>query len=137
MRRAAGLDFHRYEHRRQPVLPRHKFALRMLGHFGLASGIVGLSLIPGVVGYHGFEGLPWVDALLNAAMLLGGMGPVSPMQTIAGKLFASFYALYSGLVFLVVAGILVAPLIHRLLHYFHVELVDDEEPKREKHNNRH
>jgi hypothetical protein len=80
------------------------------------------SLVIGMVGYHLFEGLTWIDAFLNAAMLLGGMGPVTELHTTAGKLFAGFYALYSGLVFLLVAGVLFAPIIHRFLHRFHVEI---------------
>ncbi len=70
-------------------------------------------------GYRWFEHLSWVDAFLNAAMLLGGMGPVHPPQTVAGKLFAGFYALYAGLAFLVTAGLLFTPVLHRLLHHFH------------------
>jgi hypothetical protein len=79
------------------------------------------SLLVGVVGYHVLEGLSWVDALLNASMILGGMGPVNAIHTTAGKLFASFYAIYSGLIFLVVAGVLLAPVIHRFMHHFHLE----------------
>lgn len=115
----------RYEYHHQPLLPRRKFLLRMIGHFVVASGIVAASLLMGMTGYRLFEGLSWIDALLNSAMLLGGMGPVNPMQTTAGKLFASFYALYSGLIFLLVAGILLAPLIHRLLHHFHLDGEED------------
>ena len=76
----------------------------------------------GIFGYHVLEGLAWIDALLNAAMILGGMGPVDQVQTAAGKIFAAFYALYSGLIVLVVAGVLFAPLLHRFLHRFHLEL---------------
>jgi hypothetical protein len=72
-----------------------------------------------MAGYTYFEGLSWRDAFLNAAMLMGGMGPIERPQTDSGKLFAGFYALYAGLVFIVVAGIILAPLIHRLLHRFH------------------
>jgi hypothetical protein len=87
----------------------------------IAIGIDAGSLGLGVLGYRFLEGLSWIDALLNAAMILGGMGPVNELHSTAGKLFASFYALYSGVVFLVVAGVLFAPVVHRFLHYFHLE----------------
>jgi hypothetical protein len=111
-----------YEHRHEPLLSRAAFLARMAWHGTVALGIVIGSLGIGVLGYHFIEGLPWVDALLNASMLLGGMGPVNALQTTAGKLFASFYALYSGVVFLVIAGIIFAPLFHRFLHRFHLEV---------------
>lgn len=82
----------------------------------------------GVLGYHVFEGLDWLDALVNASMLLGGMGPVSELHTVAGKLFASFYALYSGMIFLIAVGVLFAPLLHRFLHHFHLEMEEEEAP---------
>jgi hypothetical protein len=85
--------------------------------------LIGVSLVVGVLGFHEFAGLAWVDALLNACMLLGGMGPVGDWESkpTSGKLFASGYALYAGLVFLIVAGLLVAPVFHRVLHRFHLE----------------
>jgi hypothetical protein len=113
-----------YEHRTQPLLPRHLFLLRMLRHGLLALIIVLFSLGIGVVGYRATEGMPWLDALLNAAMILGGMGPVNELHTIAGKLFASAYALFSGVAFLATVGILVAPLVHRLFHHLHLEESD-------------
>jgi hypothetical protein len=79
------------------------------------------SLVGGTLGFHSFSRLPWIDSLLNASMLLGGMGPVGDLGPTAGKLFASAYALYSGLIFLIVAGLLVTPLFHRVLHRFHME----------------
>lgn len=94
----------------------------MARHGAVAAGIVIGSLLLGVFGYHFFDDLPWIDALVDAAMLLGGMGPVSPLRTTRGKLFAAFFALYAGLIFLVAAGVLLAPVAHRLLHYFHLEL---------------
>jgi len=118
-----------FEHRSQPLLPLPTFLRRLARHGGLALAVVLGSLVLGIVGYHTFEGLEWIDATLNAAMILGGMGPVDiPMRTTAGKLFASFYALYSGLVILGAAGLLFAPLVHRLLHRFHLEL-DSESDK--------
>ena len=77
--------------------------------------------VGGSAGYHHFEGLAWVDSLLNAAMILTGMGPVNPMQSVSGKLFATFYALYSGIAFLSVMAILLAPVIHRGMHQFHLD----------------
>lgn len=111
----------RYEHRSEPLLARPKFLRRLAGHGLISLGVVGGSLGVGVLGYHAFEGLSWIDSLLNAAMILAGMGPVDRLHTAAGKLFASFYALFSGVVFLVSAGILIAPLAHRLLHRLHLD----------------
>jgi hypothetical protein len=110
-----------YEHRTAPLLPRHLFWRRMLRHGGAAVAVAVLSLAAGTVGYHAIGGLPWVDAVENASMILGGMGPVGPMPTTAGKLFASCYALYAGVIFLLVAGLLFTPVLHRLLHHFHLE----------------
>ena len=93
-----------------------------MARWSLAAGIVlAGSLALGVFGYHFIEGLPWIDALLNASMILGGMGPVDPLRSTGGKLFASFFALYSGLAIISIAGLLLAPLVHRLLHKFHLE----------------
>jgi len=98
-----------------------RFLRRQLDHVLIGLAIIALSLGLGVTGYHLFEGLGWLDALLNASMILGGMGPVDPIRTTAGKIFASFYALYSGVVFLVVVGIMMAPIVHRLLHRLHLD----------------
>ena len=108
-----------YESKKQALLPRARFARRLLGHFLVAVGVLGVSLAIGMLGYAVFERLPWIDAFLNAAMLLGGMGPVNPPQTQAGKLFAGCYALYAGLVFIVTAALLLTPMPQRLLHRFH------------------
>ena len=110
-----------YEHYKQPVLPFRAFLRRLLRHFGLAVAIVAFSLGLGIIGYHTFGGLSWVDSLLNASMILGGMGPVNPLVGNAAKIFASVYALFAGMIFLVAAGVLLAPVIHRLLHRFHAE----------------
>jgi hypothetical protein len=111
----------RYEHRSQPLLPRRHYLRRLLWHglWGLA--LILASLAIGILGYHVLEGLSWLDSLLNASMILGGMGPVNELHTNAGKLFASFYALFAGIVFLVIAGILVAPVVHRFLHRLHLD----------------
>lgn len=108
-----------YESRRQRPLRRPQFALRLGLHVAAALALLAVSLGVGVAGYRGFEGLSTLDALLNSAMLLGGMGPVNAPVTPAGKLFASAYALYAGLVFIVTAALLLTPLVHRLLHRFH------------------
>lgn len=111
---------HRFERRHEPLLPRRIFIQRVLIFLGFSLLIIGCSLGIGIVGYHYTEHLSWLDSLLNASMILGGMGPVDTIKTDAGKLFASFYALFSGMVFLVAAGVLLAPVVHRFLHAFHV-----------------
>ena len=108
-----------YEDRQQPPVELAAFLLRFARHALVAIGLLAGSLFIGMAGYARFEGLAWMDAFLNAAMLLGGMGPVDAPHTQAGKLFAGCYALYAGLVFLVAASLLVAPVAHRLLHKFH------------------
>jgi hypothetical protein len=108
-----------YEHRGQPVLPGRAFLWRLARHVGVGIVVVAGSLFGGMLGYAYFERLSWLDAFLNAAMLLGGMGPVESLATPGGKLFAGLYALYSGMVFLVVASIILAPVVHRVLHKFH------------------
>lgn len=99
-----------------------RFYHRMMRSLAYAFAIMSLSLFMGTSGYHYFENLPWVDALLNASMILGGMGPVDPMRTVAGKLFASFYALYSGLVLVGLIAIILAPVFRHVLHEFHAEV---------------
>jgi len=111
-----------FENLNQPVVSRRVFFWRMLQHTLLALAIAAGSLILGIVGYHYLGQLGWVDSLVNASMLLGGMGPVNVVNTLQGKLFISFYALYAGLVFLILAGVLLAPLLHRFLHHFHLEM---------------
>jgi len=108
-----------YEPSTHPPLPRALFIQRLLQHGGVVLALVAVSLAVGMLGYVEFEHLAPLDAFLNAAMLLGGMGPVDMPRTPAGKLFAGFYALYAGLLFLVTAGIVLAPVLHRVLHKFH------------------
>jgi hypothetical protein len=110
-----------YEPRTHRLLSRIQFARRAANHLLLALLIVALALGIGVLGYHYFAQLAWLDALLNASMILSGMGPVDTLHTPSAKLFASGYALVSGLVFIGVASLLVAPFIHRLFHKLHVE----------------
>lgn len=111
-----------FEHRREPLLTAHEFLIRQLIFLLVAVAMIFGSLVLGILGYHYLEKLAWIDALVNAAMILGGMGPVNELHTNAGKLFASFYALYSGIVFLVSVGVILAPLYHRFLHRFHLEM---------------
>ena len=110
-----------YEHRKSAPLHRKDFARRIAWHLWIAVGVVAVALGIGILGYHFFGGLDWLDSLLNASMILGGMGPVDPIPSTAGKVFASFYALFSGLVFIALSGFLLAPFVHRLLHHFHWE----------------
>jgi hypothetical protein len=118
----------RFEKRQEQRAQRRLFALRMAIYFGISTLLVGGSLAIGMLGYEHFEGLPWRDAFLNSAMLLGGMGPVDRPETNAGKVFAGCYALYAGLVFLVAIGVALAPAVHRVLHSFHVN--QDEQRER-------
>ena len=118
-----------YEHRSEALISHGAFLRRLANHGFVALGLVASSLGIGMLGYHLLEGLSWLDALVNASMLLGGMGPVDALHTPAGKLFASFYALYAGLVFLVVAGVLFVPVFHRILHRFHIDDADGDEPE--------
>lgn len=113
-----------FEHRSQPVIPRRLFIRRITSHVLLALTVIAVSLAIGVLGYRFFAGLTWIDALMNAAMILGGMGPVNELSTNSGKLFASFYALYAGVAFLAIAAVLIAPFAHRLLHRLHLEDID-------------
>jgi hypothetical protein len=108
-----------YESRNLPPLPRRHFLRRIALHAGVAFVVVLGSLIVGILGYEHYERLPFRDAFLNSAMLLGGEGPVNAPQSSGGKVFAGFYALYAGLVFIVVAALLGAPVFHRLLHKLH------------------
>lgn len=110
-----------YEHRREPLLGRQEFVRRVTRHGGMFAVVVVFSLAVGTVGYHVVARLDWTDALLNASMILTGMGPVDAMTTVPAKLFASFYALYSGIVFIAATGILLAPFLHRMLHRLHAE----------------
>jgi hypothetical protein len=110
-----------FEHSSAPLLPRPQFLRRMARHGLYALQLIAASWVVGAAGFHAWAGQSWMDAQLNAAMLLGGMGPVGEIRSDAGKVFASFYALYAGLFFIGVAAILVAPLLHRLMHGFHVK----------------
>jgi hypothetical protein len=110
-----------FEHRSKPLLPRRAFYARLARSAGIGVLVVVFALGIGMVGYRAFESMSWVDAFVNAAMILSGMGPVSPLQTDGGKIFAGCYALFSGLAFLTSLGIFFAPVFHRFLHKFHAE----------------
>ena len=114
-----------FEHRSKQLASQSVFAQRMLRYGLITTGIILFSLGIGMVGYHSFESLSWIDSLLNASMILGGMGPINTLQTSAGKIFASLYALYSGIILLASVGILVTPIFHRFTHRFHLELEDE------------
>ena len=109
-----------YEHHNTPLLSRKQFLRRVARHGGVSLLVIGSSLGAGTVGYHAFAGLGWIDSLLNASMILTGMGPVDTMTTDSAKLFASVYALYSGIVFLAAVGVLFMPFFHRIMHKLHV-----------------
>jgi hypothetical protein len=118
--------FLRFESKQQPLLPPREFAKRMAANFGIASLLIAVSLVVGMVGYAEFESMTWIDAFANASMILSGMGPLGPLQTVGGKLFAGCYALYSGLMLIVATGIILAPVVHRLLHQFHVDSTEKD-----------
>lgn len=112
-----------FENKNDPVAPKHVFVTRIVISILISFVVVAVSLGIGTWGYHAFGELTWIDALLNAAMILTGMGPVDPLKSVEGKLFATFYCLFSGIVFLTLMAIILAPIYHRFLHTFHL---DDE-----------
>ena len=113
--------FNRFEHRTQPMLSRQAFLRRMFRHGGIALIVVTVSMVIGTAGFHYLAGQETIDAFLNSAMLLGGMGPVGEIQSTEGKLFASFFALFAGLVFIAVLALLSTPVFHRIIHRFHLD----------------
>jgi hypothetical protein len=110
-----------FEHRSQPLIPLSLFIERLLRSTAAAMLVVVAALSVGMFGYHFIEDLSWVDSFLNASMILGGMGPVNELHSTAGKIFAGGYALFSGIIFILVIGMLFAPIFHRFLHRFHLE----------------
>jgi len=118
--------FQGFEPYSEPLMPARAFARRVTRYATLAFVILSVSLLIGMVGYRWFEQMSWVDAFLNAAMILGGMGPVASLSTDGGKIFAGCYALFAGVVFLGAAGILLSPFVHRLQHRFHLDLDSDD-----------
>lgn len=119
-----------FEHRSEPILPFHLWIQRVIKAFGVAVIVVGVSLLIGVLGYRYLGNLSWIDAVLEASMILGGEGPIATMSNDAVKLFASAYALFSGLVLLSTMGILLAPWLHRMMHRFHCEGKRDDKRKK-------
>jgi len=113
-----------YENKRQRVIPRQYFVRRMALSITLSAAIAAVALVVGVLGFHFIAAVPWIDALHNASMILGGMGPVAEMKTDAAKLFSSAYALFCGLVFIGVVAVMLAPVMHRVLHKFHIDETD-------------
>ena len=117
--------FSDYEHKSQPIASRNIFIKRVYRNTLLATGILSFCLIIGIVGYKYLGPMSWIDALHNASMILSGMGPVAEIKTIAGKLFSSFYAIFSGVAFITNFGVLIAPLAHRFFHMLHAEDIDE------------
>jgi hypothetical protein len=123
-------SFIRYERKDEPVVSREVFLRRLGRNATVALSIIGVSLLGGIIGYRFLESMEWIDAFLESAMLLGGMGPIHAPTTVPGKLFAGVYALYSGILVIGTAGIILAPIFHRVLHSLHVE--DDEDEKNDE-----
>ncbi len=118
------MDILDYESKNQKLAPTSKFVGRLFSTALVAGAVVGLSLIVGMSGYCGLEGMSLVDGFLNAAMILSGMGPVTPLTSTAGKIFAGCFAIYSGLALVATTGIMLAPVVHRILHQFHIDETD-------------
>ena len=114
-----------FEHRHEPLLPRRAYIRRVVRGLGTGLIIIAGSLGIGIIGYHYTEAMPWLDALVNASMILFGEGPVRELQTRAGKWFASLYAMFSGVAFITIVGVIFVPVFHRFMHKFHLEEEDD------------
>jgi hypothetical protein len=119
-------SFLRYEKKNEPLVSREVFLRRLGRNATVALSVIGVSMVVGIVGYRVLEGMDWIDAFLESAILLGGMGPIHAPTTVAGKLFAGVYALYAGVLVIGTAGVILAPIFHRLLHSLHAEDEDDE-----------
>lgn len=113
-----------FERKTEKLAPMSVFVRRMAASVALAGILIAVALFIGISGYHWIAGFGWVDSLLEASMILGGMGPVNPLATKGAKIFASGYALFSGLVFIAIMGIVLAPVTHRMLHKFHIDEED-------------
>ena len=118
---AANRKLFVYEHLSQPVAPLPKYLQRQLRSLGIGTLFIVVALFAGMVGYHNFVGLSWIDSYENAAMILSGMGPLAAPSSFAGKFFAGSYALFSGIAVLAIAGVIAAPLVHRFLHRLHAD----------------
>lgn len=117
----------RFERRHEPLAPPLRFLGRMLVYWGIVGIASAVTLGIGVMGYHWLAGLPWVDAILEAALILGGMGPLHSLPNATAKLFAAAYALFSGLFFIAAMGVIATPVLHRILHHLHVEIPESIE----------
>src|SRR5580700_494703 len=113
--------------RMKPLLPRKVYLQRLVRNACMGVGVIFGSLFIGMLGYHHFEKMGWIDAFVNAAMILSGMGPVATLQTDGGKIFAGCYALFSGIALITILGIIFAPVIRRFLHKYHLEFMDDDD----------
>ncbi len=121
-----------FEHRHKPLIPRADFYRRLAKFAAFSFGLIVLSLGLGILGYRHFEGMSWIDAFVNAAMIMGGMGPLGELHTDHGKLFAGCYALYCGLIFIAAVSIFMAPIVHRFLHRLHMDIEAQEDQKGRK-----
>ncbi len=115
-----------FERRHEPLLPRREYYRRVARYGLIAATLLATGLLVGMAGYHFIVGLSWIDAFANASMILSGMGPLDPIKTSAGKLFAGLYAIFSGVAFLTTVAVLIAPVVHRALHRFHLESKAEE-----------
>lgn len=122
--RKGRLSWLRYERRTDQLAPRSVFIKRIIASLVVAFGIISVSLVIGISGYHYIAGFNWIDSLLEASMILGGMGPIKELPNDAAKIFASLYALFSGLVLIALMGIILSPVVHRVMHKFHVDEKD-------------
>jgi hypothetical protein len=116
----------KYEPKTRPLASRRVFYKRLAAHAAVGAAVIAGSLVIGVLGYHGLAGMGWIDAILNASMILGGMGPIDALRDTPSKLFASAYALYSGCMLLISVGVLFAPVVHRIIHRLHMQTSDDK-----------
>jgi hypothetical protein len=121
-----------YENKHSPLLPKEQFNARLRKNIFVAFLFLVFSLLIGMSGYHFLGNLCWIDSLLNASMILTGMGPVDPLTTNAAKIFASAYSVFSGVAFLTIVAVILAPIAHRFMHKFHLSEEDERESKKEK-----
>ncbi|MEP6718716.1 MAG: hypothetical protein ABJB21_06230 [bacterium] len=110
-----------FEHRHEKLAPLSVFLKRMVGTASIGLVLLLITLLIGICGYHWLDGLDWIDSLVEASMILGGMGPINPLTNTSAKIFASVYALFSGVVFIALMGLLLTPVVHRLMHKFHLK----------------
>ena len=110
-----------YEHKSHPLAPARVYYRRVIKSLSIAAGVILICLFIGILGYHYSANIGWLDSLHNASMILSGMGPVAIIETAAGKWFSSFYALFSGVIFITNIGVIIAPIAHRFFHKFHIE----------------